>query len=46
MMRHARLIGAMLIGVSGLVAGDLRLLDAVKRRDRKAVESLASHARA
>src|SRR3954465_1979137 len=40
--RYARLIAAILVGVSCLAAGDLRLLDAVKRRDRKAVESLAA----
>src|ERR1041384_804643 len=40
-VRHARPIAAMLLAVSGLAAGDLRLLDAVQRRDRKAVETLA-----
>src|SRR5947209_20530845 len=40
-IRHARLVAAMLVGASVLLAGDLRLLEAVKRRDRNAVEALA-----
>jgi ankyrin repeat protein len=39
---RARVIAAMLVAAAGLSAGDMRLLDAVKRRDRKAVESLAA----
>src|SRR5689334_4093571 len=43
--RSARLIAGLLVLASFLFAGDLRLLDAVKRRDRKAVETLV-HERA
>src|SRR3954449_13413701 len=41
-IRHVRLLGALLAGASFVSAADLRLLDAVKRRDRKAVETLAA----